>query len=90
MCDCRAKTEERLLARFKEQSPEAADHRVSLTGYALIVTKDMGLVAKGCMPIKASAKFPIKKGGTKEKKIEQNMIFNFCPFCGEKYSEEIQ
>jgi len=32
-----------------------------------------------------SAKFPLRNGGFKEKTQKQNMMFNYCPFCGEKY-----
>ena len=85
-CTCRKDIEEKLLARFKAQSPEANAHEVDLQGYTLILGDN--LVCKGYMPIKATASFPLKKGGFKEKKIMQNMIFTFCPFCGVKYDQE--
>ncbi|QOY96365.1 hypothetical protein IM543_11395 [Massilia sp. UMI-21] len=86
-CNCKKDIEEKLLNRFKEMSPEATGHQVSLTGYALILGDK--LEQKGCMTISAEAAFPLKKGGTKAKKQTQNMIFTFCPFCGVKYSEEV-
>lgn len=82
-CNCKKEIEEKLLNRFKEMSPEAEKHEVSLTGYALIFGDK--LEQKGCMTIAATADFPLKKGGVKSKKQTQNMVFTFCPFCGVKY-----
>lgn len=84
MCDCRKTIEAKLLSGFQKQAPKATDHRVSLTGYALIFGAT--LEEKGCMPIETSASFPLKKGGAKEKKGRTNMIFTYCPFCGAKYA----
>jgi len=83
-CECKKELEAKLLARFKEHSPEATDHGVSLQGYALVIEDDT-LRQKGCMTATASAVYPLKKGGTKLKKITQSMLFTFCPFCGVKY-----
>jgi hypothetical protein len=83
MCDCRTRIEEKLLAKFKEQAPEATDHSVKLTGYAFILGETV--TEKGCMPIDQSAKYPLKKGGMKEKKTKINMMFTYCPYCGVKY-----
>lgn len=66
-CTCRKDITEKLLARFKEQSPEASGHSVSLQGYTLVFGGN-SLAEKGCMPISATASFPLKKGGSKEKK----------------------
>ena len=85
MCNCRTDITNRLLERFKEQSPEATNHYIELTGYAFIFGKEMEMAEKGCMEIKATANFPLKKGGVKEKTTKQNMIFTFCPFCAEPY-----
>lgn len=82
-CDCKKDIEEKLLARFKEQSPEATGHEASLKGYALIFGNK--LEQKGCMQLEVVADFPLKKGGMKSKKQTQNMIFNYCPFCAVKY-----
>jgi len=83
-CNCKADLEAKLLERFKEHSPEATEHGVSLQGYTLLI-EDNRLRQAGYMTAAASALYPLKKGGTKLKKITQNMIFTFCPFCGEKY-----
>lgn len=83
-CECKKDIEERLLARFKETAPEASGHSTVLTGYALVLQGN-SLLQKPCMEIKAKASFPLKKGGAKEKTITENMIFNYCPFCGVKF-----
>ena len=82
-CNCKAEIEEKLRIRFKEISPEAENHDVSLTGYALILGDQ--LEQKGCMKAEAKADFPLKKGGMKAKTQVQNMIFTYCPFCAVKY-----
>lgn len=86
-CYCKKEIETKLLARFKEQRPEATEHNTALQGYALLI-QDNALVQKGCMEIKATAIFPLKKGGAKAKTISENMVFTFCPFCGTKYDTE--
>ena len=83
-CNCKTEIEQKLLTRFKEMSPEAQAHEVSLTGYALIFGGK--LEQKGCMNIEAVADFPLRKGGMKRKTQLQNMVFTYCPFCGAKYS----
>lgn len=83
MCDCQKDIETRLLERFKSQSPEAKSHRVSLQGYGLAIIGD-AMLSIPLMPIKATASFPLKKGGEKERTQTSNMFFNYCPFCGEK------
>lgn len=86
-CNCKTEIEGKLLTRFREMSPEAQGHEVSLTGYALILGDQ--LEQKGCMKLEAVADFPLRKGGHKRKTQWQNMIFTFCPFCGKKYSTEV-
>jgi len=87
MCDCREKIEARLLQAFKEEHPEATDHKVKLEGYAFIFGAQV--TVKACMPIKRTATFPVKKGGgTREKAEKVSLMFNCCPFCGEKYERE--
>ncbi|TQL83106.1 hypothetical protein [Delftia sp. HK171] len=82
MCDCRRKTEERLLARFKEQAPQARKHQVRLGGYGFVMTGNV-LETKPYMPINAEAEHLTKTTGLwKTKKTTQNLMFNFCPFCG--------
>lgn len=82
MCECRKDIEARLLARFKEAAPEAADHKVDLQGYAFVFGEANALEMRPYMTYKAGATYPLKKGGTKWKQQTGNMMFNFCPFCG--------
>ncbi|WP_367846426.1 hypothetical protein [Rhodoferax sp. WC2427] len=81
-CNCRADIEAKLLARFKEQSPEASDHGVSLEGYAFLLG-NAGMRTQAYMPFKQAAMFPLKKGGAKLQTKHINMMFSFCPFCGQ-------
>lgn len=83
MCNCRTEIEKRLTEKFAQDEPEAREHKARLTGYALLFGET--LKEKGAMPIELTAIFPLKKGGEKEKKSKSNMIFTYCPFCGEKY-----
>lgn len=80
-CDCQQRIEEKLLDRFKLSATDASDHCVELQGYALLFV-DSGVISKPVMPYKTSAIYPLKKGGTKQKTVTANMIFNYCPFCG--------
>ena len=86
MCDCKRNVEAKLLARAKEIYPDATEHEVKLTGYAFIFGKTVEL--KGCMSFEHSAEFPLKKGGLKRKTEKTNMMFTFCPWCGEKYDAD--
>lgn len=84
MCDCQSKTEERLLAHFKGQAPEARNHKASLAGYGLAFI-DNSLEVTPFMPVKLEAEHRVKQTGLwKTKKTTQNLMFNFCPFCGVK------
>lgn len=86
MCDCRKDLEEKILARFKTAAPDAKDHCAELSGYTFLLC-DSGVTEVGCMVFKLTASHPLKKGGFKEKTERSNMIFTFCPFCGEKYKK---
>lgn len=87
MCDCKTDIESRILERFKTNRPESMEHSARLTGYTLIIGSS-GVRQKGCMGIELTAAHPLKKGGHKAKTDRSNMIFNYCPFCGEKYEKE--
>lgn len=86
MCNCRKDIEAKLLTRFKSTAPCATDHSASLTGYTLVL--GAAITEKGCMSIELTAKHPLKKGGVKSKTDRSQMIFTYCPFCGEKYDKE--
>ena len=85
-CDCRETIESKLLARFKEQAPDAQNHEASLKGYVLVLGASVREV--GCMPIELTADRPLKRGGYKPKTDRMSMFFTFCPFCGKKYEKE--
>lgn len=89
MCDCKTDIEAKLLDRFKTNAPDAQAHTARLTGYTLLLGSN-SIVQKGCMGIELTAAHPLKKGGYKAKTERSNMIFSYCPFCGEKYEKEIQ
>ncbi|RLA24911.1 MAG: hypothetical protein DRQ62_04045 [Gammaproteobacteria bacterium] len=84
MCDCREVIESNLTKRIIELKPEAKNARARLMGYALILGNE--LKEKGFMAVKVTADFPLKKGGFKERKLSENMIFTYCLFCGGKYA----
>lgn len=82
-CNCKKELEEKLKDRFSATAPEATDHGVTLQGYGFGLTDD-GLIVTGFMEAKATAVYPLKKGGFKQKTVTQNMHFSYCPFCGTK------
>lgn len=86
MCDCRQDIENRLLGKFKEQK-EGENHKVEMSGYAFIVNNDGSVTMKGCMQVEMTYLHTFKKGNKRVKKLTQNMLFNYCPFCGEKYPQ---
>lgn len=90
MCKCKYEIEQKLLERFKKQNPNGADHAVELIGYGLFVTKSLGLVAKPFMNFETKVQLPLKKGGTRLKKEKSHIVFNYCPFCGEKIEQDTQ
>ena len=85
-CDCRETIESKLLARFKEQVPDAQNHKASLKGYGLVLGASVREV--GCMPAELTADRPLRRGGYKPKTDRMSMFFTFCPFCGKKYEKE--
>lgn len=86
-CSCRKDIEARLLEAFIKSAPDAKRHALCLRGYSYLIGEKVTEV--GCMTIEMAAEYPLKKGGFKEKTRRSNMIFNYCPFCGEKYQKEV-
>ncbi len=43
---------------------------------------------QGAMSYETSAMYPLKKGGSKRKKLTASLLFTYCPFCGKLYREE--
>lgn len=81
-CDCKEKLEAKLKERFEAQHPEATEHAASLSKMYGLFLKDNTFSYKPYSELTLTAKFPLKKGGFKEKTIKSNIIFNYCPFCG--------
>jgi hypothetical protein len=87
MCDCRQKTEARLLNALPEQLPkDHANLRVSLAGYALMMGTGTAQ-SRQVMPIDITYQAPTKAGVMKEKKQKMSMMANYCMFCGEPYEK---
>ena len=84
-CNCRADIEAKLLANFEKAAPEAEAHGVTLQGYGFTVVGN-AMVMRGFMPYEAQADYQTKSGGRKVKKLKGTMVFNYCPFCGEKHT----
>lgn len=82
-CNCKKDIEEKLTADFIAREPKGAGHSVELQGYGFGMSGST-LVVQGVMPYKSTAVFPLVKGGAKSRTVVGNMVFNFCPFCGEK------
>lgn len=87
MCDCHKNITDQLTAGFKDSQPTATGHNVELQGYGFAVIGNK-MELRPYMPFKGGAEFPLKKGGTKWKTKTGNMVFRFCPFCGEEFDKK--
>ena len=88
-CDCKTNLTEKLLTRAKEQLPESKNHSVEMTGYAFVFTDTGSMDLKGCMTVEIKHTVTVKKTGLdRVKKDKTNLIFTYCPFCGERYEEK--
>jgi hypothetical protein len=88
MCNCKAEIEAQLLERFKAKYPDAQDHRVSLQGYVFAISGNT-MTLHPYMPIKYGARHTNKKTGREVWKNEKgNMVFSFCPFCGQNFAKD--
>lgn len=85
-CNCRKDIEKRLTEMFQNTTP-GSDHRVSLTGFSLLIT-DRGIEERPAMPYDTSVLVPLKKGGTKWKNSSGVMVFSYCPWCGVSLSAD--
>lgn len=81
-CNCKQELETKLTDRFKSATPKAADHKVKLIGFGIVLGGDNGCTERGYMEYETYALTPLAKGGSKPKKTTGNMFFSFCPFCG--------
>jgi hypothetical protein len=85
MCECRKTIEAKLKNRFEIETPQATGHEVTLEGYTFVIGERV-MTSRPCMPFKKTAFYKQKNGVPKFKTSRENIIFNFCPFCGEKQS----
>ena len=83
MCNCKTEMEEALTKRLKELYPDSTNHRIELAGYGFSI-KDGRMVLRGYMPAVGQHLLKTKGGILKVKKVKDNVIFSYCPFCGEK------
>ena len=86
MCDCKDNIEDKLLEIFKQNQPAATNHSIKLMSYTLILGNQLAQL--GFMEAEQTANFSLKKGGEKQRKAKINIIFTYCPFCGDKYATE--
>lgn len=86
-CECRKEIEARLLARFKEQNPSSANHKVRLTGYTMLFGSDH-LEERAAGLFIANHDVTAKNGNVRNRRIEQSMLFNYCPFCGKSATKQ--
>lgn len=89
MCECKSNLEERLLKRVSERFPDATDIKLQLDGYSFLMGEGK-VTMKPTMPIVGEYKQPTKKGGQRVRKIKEQMIASYCPFCGESLKEAEQ
>lgn len=80
MCNCKADIEKQLTDRHAVLTPKGREHKVKLRGYGIVMGAKIS--ERPYMPYEAFAYVPLVKGGEKPKKVNGNMIFTYCPFCG--------
>ena len=82
-CNCKNDVEAALLDKLKAQTPDGANHSVTLDGYGLAITGNK-MSYRPKMAVNQSVDIPRKSGGFKNTKPKLTMFFSYCPFCGEK------
>jgi hypothetical protein len=86
-CNCKSEIEAKLNENFKAATPDARDHKVTLKGYGFGIINNT-IVMQPFFEYEGFSYVPLKKGGEKPKKVIGNMIFSYCPFCGESLKKE--
>ncbi len=87
MCNCKIDINKKLTDMFADKAATSTDHKVELKCYGIAMT-EKGCIELGYMPYETYCLEPLKKGGSRPMKTTGNMFFSYCPFCGEKVSEE--
>ncbi len=80
-CDCQTTLQSKLLERFKNEAGDATEHSIKLGGYALLLT-DNTITTRSSSAVSQTARYPLKKGGTKVRTTTLTLTHSFCPFCG--------
>lgn len=84
MCDCKTLIEGKMLEMFVDGKPDGAEHEIKLEGYGFCLNRESNQIElKPFMPAVGCYTHTFKNGNKKKKKVEQNIFFNYCPFCGE-------
>lgn len=81
-CTCKKDIETRLLNKLKADRPDGEGHHAHLDGYGFALTDDNKMLQVGGTPITLTVMTPKKAGGMKLVRINQTMVWTFCPFCG--------
>lgn len=88
MCNCIKEIEQKYKEHLKNNDPtfkDMADFEVGFENKAWLLNgKGIGLV----LPIEVSWKHTAKSGRVSTKRKIERFIIEYCPFCGEKQSEE--
>lgn len=83
-CDCREQIEEKAIALYEENHPDANAVTITINNYTVCIGKTV--IEKGFFDLHFIATHPLKGGGFKQRKSKKAMIFTYCPFCGKEYA----
>ena len=76
--------------KLKAERPDDQGHHAQLEGYGFALTDDNKMLLVGGTPITLQSMTPRKAGGMKSFRINQTMVWTFCPFCGTKATGDQQ
>lgn len=89
MCNCRKELTAKLLENAKNQLPNSTGHSVEIEGFAFAITPKLGVIGRGYMPVTVTHTVKNKRTGIEKRKVEKvRLLASYCPFCGEKQSNE--
>lgn len=89
MCNCMENTRKRLEDDFKnkEEFKDLTNFRVINENMAMIFEEDNTIKSTPYIAYIATGNYTTKTGKTRKKRIPLNVVFKYCPFCGEKIDE---
>lgn len=87
MCNCMEDTRKQLeeMAREDKRFKNLTNFRVTNEKIALVFGDDNVVRGKYYMSFIAQGKYETKSGNIRTKKENLDVMFAYCPFCGEKY-----